>query len=871
MLRFIKNKFSQIRGLKNITLSVCTLLLTTLTVGSTYAYMVTGTPSLTNLFINGLDHTGDLTLHKTLSHPFGDTYVLPENLRFTFNVNLGADYADKTIKTSQGDITADSGGVLTVTVVPGGRTTVFGIEKDTAVTITETALPAGFTPETETADVVIQWLGDNPVSFNNIYSPAQADTAALTVRGEKNIIGRDWIEGDSFTFDLSVQENDEWKSLGIQTVAYYLVEQPDPENPDRTITVPAPDFNRFDFSQLIQAYSFDHAGLYQFRITEVEGSVGGINYDKTESRFDISVGDVDMDGRLEIQSVITASTNTLVEDKNIHIVFNNNYAPEGSAEITVEIQKNLEDTSGQRKSPAGFTFDLLDQQGTLVKTSSPTDSAGKTAISMVYRPSDAGKEFVYTLQETHSGETADFITYDNTQYRIKVSVVDNLDGTVSAYVSEFPVEQPQLTTQQPAVETPAEQPVENTADADSTALQSVSEETASPETETPAEEAAPQTSETVTEPEIQPEPPVSEEAAAGDEQLLAAEQENTEEPQPEAPSNIWQATFTNTYDPQDASAVITGRKILSGRDIKDKEFSFYLLQTDKDFKPLAENGTVEKVTSDAEGVITFTALNFDKVGVYHYVVLEDATQPLGGVTYDDTYYFVTVIVKDNNGILEAAVYTTDSYGAEKNIEFVNSYKASPAYLSLPGRKVLNNAELKAGDFYFQIYTADASFAATGDLVQTVTNDGEGNFSFKDLAFQSAGTYHFIIKEDSTAAKEGITYDESMYHITVEVSDPGTGQLVISNFGIAEAEGTATSIVFENAYIAPVEPEPTITPQPSATPTQEPTVTPGPDAPDTGDNTNAVIYLAVFAAALAGLVIMLVLKRKNIKENGDNDQ
>ena len=146
MLKKIKKKLSELRGMKKITLSVCALLIATFTVGSTYAYMITGTPSLTNLFVNGVNPTGDLVIQKSVSHPFGDTYTLPENLKFSYEVDLGADYANKTVRTTQGEITADENGVISVTVAAGGRTSVFDINKDTAVKVTEVMIPAGFTP-----------------------------------------------------------------------------------------------------------------------------------------------------------------------------------------------------------------------------------------------------------------------------------------------------------------------------------------------------------------------------------------------------------------------------------------------------------------------------------------------------------------------------------------------------------------------------------------------------------------------------------------------------------------------------------------------------------------------------------------------------
>ena len=47
-------------------------LICTSALGTTLAYIVTGTDSLLNIFTSGLDPTGDLTIRKVLEHPFGE-------------------------------------------------------------------------------------------------------------------------------------------------------------------------------------------------------------------------------------------------------------------------------------------------------------------------------------------------------------------------------------------------------------------------------------------------------------------------------------------------------------------------------------------------------------------------------------------------------------------------------------------------------------------------------------------------------------------------------------------------------------------------------------------------------------------------------
>ena len=53
-----------------------------------------------------------MVLSKTVAHPFGAEYVIPENVEFGFEVDFGAHYADFTLSTTEGEMTCDENGVL---------------------------------------------------------------------------------------------------------------------------------------------------------------------------------------------------------------------------------------------------------------------------------------------------------------------------------------------------------------------------------------------------------------------------------------------------------------------------------------------------------------------------------------------------------------------------------------------------------------------------------------------------------------------------------------------------------------------------------------------------------------------------------------
>lgn len=112
--------------------------------------------------------------------------------------------------------------------------------------------------------------------------------------------------------------------------------------------------------------------------------------------------------------------------------------------------------------------------------------------------------------------------------------------------------------------------------------------------------------------------------------------------------------FNNSYKPAaavlDGDAAIHGQKTLTGRDMKEGEFAFQLL--DKD------NNVVSETVNSADGSFRFDALTFEEAGDYYYTMVEKNTE-LGGITYDTTGYTVKVHVEDKGGHLEASVQYLD--------------------------------------------------------------------------------------------------------------------------------------------------------------------------------------------------------------------
>lgn len=690
-------------------------MLSTAALGSTLAYVVTGTPSIINIFLSGITPDGSLTISKTVIHPFGAGYVLPDNehTRFAFDVSLGTENANKTF----GSFKTDAQGHLTVTIPAGGSITIPDLSVGTVAAVTEQQPGPGFTAPT-LAPVTIA-RGENALPVENPYTPAPVPET-VTVTGQKTLAGRDWQEGDRFSFALEVQENGNWTELGRESLVY------DPANAA---------FDTFDFTQILKNYTLDTAGTYRFRVTEVEGSIGGIAYDKAESRFDLLVGDADMDGALEIQSITSPSANTTVDqqEKSLFIRFRNEYAPAGSDDLTIDITKNLTDHSGQNKAPAGFTFELRNEAGELIKTSDPTGSDGQTQLRLIYSAGDAGRFFLYTLREINDGKSG--YVYDDSVYHLRVDVTDNGDGSVSALIREFDPETLQQTPDSAEPTTTAEN---DSVEASGTENFSASFTNAySPSATTlPISGSKKLTGRNLNAEEFtfflyeteagfaipegaQPLRTARNDAAGSFafENLSFSRPGQyyyvvTEDSSAALGGIVYDTTryqicvlvediggalsvqtvtvtdssgksgdivFQNTYQPKPAILTLNGQKALNGRTMKVGEFTFHLYEASFLTSYGFNKGELyARATNDIDGNFAFK-VEYAKPGTFHYIVTESAGKETG-MTYDNTQYGLEVVVKDDlTGQLKASVTRIVKIGTESKdvdvLKFVNTYTA----------------------------------------------------------------------------------------------------------------------------------------------------------------------------------------------------
>lgn len=129
-----------------------------------------------------------------------------------------------------------------------------------------------------------------------------------------------------------------------------------------------------------------------------------------------------------------------------------------------------------------------------------------------------------------------------------------------------------------------------------------------------------------------------------------------------APIEGNKVTFTNKYEAKGTTASIGAVKRLTGKALKDGQFTFQL----KD-----ETGKViDEAKNDKAGAISFKALEFDKAGTYKYTISE-VNDKQKEIKYDTSEKAVTITVKDSgDGYLQAQVES------EKQLIFTNTFEAA---------------------------------------------------------------------------------------------------------------------------------------------------------------------------------------------------
>lgn len=233
-------------------------------------------------------------------------------------------------------------------------------------------------------------------------------------------------------------------------------------------------------------------------------------------------------------------------------------------------------------------------------------------------------------------------------------------------------------------------------------------------------------------------------------------------------------TFTNTYNvtPVETGVTdqITANKVLTGRELKEGEFSFELVEGDK---------VVATGTNAADGAITMGKVAYDKPGKHAYTLREiKGGTTSKGITYSDAKYTIETTITDNgDGTLKAEHVLNDATAAT----FKNTYSVAPldAELDFDLSKVISGRDWTDGDEFSFTITAPEDAPLPDPATVTVSKkdakDGIAAIKFGKIHYAAAGTYKYEIRENA-GSTVGMTYDAHVATAEVTVTENGDGSL-----------------------------------------------------------------------------------------------
>lgn len=224
---------------------------------------------------------------------------------------------------------------------------------------------------------------------------------------------------------------------------------------------------------------------------------------------------------------------------------------------------------------------------------------------------------------------------------------------------------------------------------------------------------------------------------------------------------------------------------------------------------------VETVGNTADGRVAFSELHFDKAGTYTYTV-EEVKETNEDIIYDGMKATVWITVTRDGDALVSTVANP------KDTVFNNYVKeVQPAKAKFELTKVLTGRNLKDGEFSFVLKDDK------GNVIQTVTNNAQGNISFENIVYDKPGVYYYTV-EEVKGNEADVVYDNMVAKFQVTVTKT-----------VGEKENLLVAAVllpldteFNNSYIPPKPPTPPTPPTPPSVPPKPPVVPPTPPTPPT---------------------------------------
>lgn len=640
-----------------------------------------------------------------------------------------------------------------------------------------------------TATHVNSYLGNNgKISFAYNMTPATVDTKAkfgLT----KVLEGRDWRDTDRFEFGLTSEGN-----APMPEFATVPVTKGDLDDKGKA----AINFGTIEYAE---------PGTYVYKVSEKNAgtTVDGITYSKNVAKITVTVT-TNKKGVLSADVKVAWSEAGETEFKNVYTA----KPVESSVTDKIDVTKSL---TGRDLTAGEFSFELAEIVDKEVKPVETVENAadGKVTFSPI-KYTEIGQH-TYRLREV-PGDAGNGITYDGKTYIIVTTVADNGKGQLvathelkgdeevksikfeNAYttnaaeaslVGKKDLQVPKGLTPaditgkftftvigEEGAPMPASASVHNDADGkvDFGKISFTLDDLNKALGEKPEKREHTFTY-TVTE--------SGEVAGVTNDAKLSREVSFTVTDDGKGklsvsrnPDGNAAFTFTNIYGVKPVESRVTDEieatKTLTGRDLKDGEFSFALVEGDK---------VVAKGTNAADGKITMGAVKYDKPGTHTYTLREvNGGTTSKGITYSGARYTIeTTITDKGDGTLEAKHVLK----SDKPATFENIYSVTPtnADVDFGLSKAIDGREWTDGDEFSFTITAPDGTPLPNPATVTVSNrdakDGIAAIKFGKIRYTAAGTYKYEIRENA-GSTVGMTYDAHVATAEVTVTEDGDGTL-----------------------------------------------------------------------------------------------
>ncbi len=260
-------------------------------------------------------------------------------------------------------------------------------------------------------------LQTNDIRFDNTYTPTPVD---VTVKAGKRLTGRDLNDGE---FAAELKDSD---GNLLQTKRFARV--PRDAQSDKATNVREGE-GTLEFDKL----TFDRAGVYTYTVTEQDGNLGGVTYDRTVHTVTVTVTEDAKTHRL-----VAAVSYSNGEGGEEGILFRNTYQP-GNVMVELAARKNL---TGRGLKADEFEFELVDKDGKVIDSARNDKDGDIRFKSLTYGRDNNGiddcGEHRYVIRERNTGEKN--VTYDRTEHHVTVTVGDDLQGNLTAKVEYDPTD-----------------------------------------------------------------------------------------------------------------------------------------------------------------------------------------------------------------------------------------------------------------------------------------------------------------------------------------------------------------------------------------------------------------------------------------------